>query len=437
MSVQAAGTAVAADDAHVTQADRDIFRDRDFRLFWTGETSTLFAGNATGLALPLIAVTVLDSSALTLGFLAAAVWLPWLLIGLLAGAWVDRLSKRRVMIVCNLLSAGALIGVWVAWIMHVLTIGQLFATAFIIGGSSVFFISSYHAYFPTLVGKKHLLKGNARLQGTESVMYMVGPSGGGLIAQAFGAASAGLMNGGAYLLSAVCMTSIRKRESSDGQARRRDGLRAEIGEGLRFVLNDAYLRPFVVYGAAANLVLNGYQAIYVAFLTRTVGVSPQITGLLIAAGGLGGILGAMVVPPAARRFGTARGFLIAKFVITPFAILMPMTGPHQAILFFFFGLLLADGSITAGNITMNSFRQMYCPPHMLGRVVATTTFIKYSTLPVGAVLGGVVGSLLGLRATMWIMTGAFACCSAVLLWGPMRKVRDFPTEPPSGRAVEG
>jgi predicted MFS family arabinose efflux permease len=261
-------------------------------------------------------------------------------------------------------------------------------------------------------------------------MYMVGPSAGGLIAQAFGAASAGLMNGGAYFLSAVCMTRIRKRPPADGQARPRDGLRAEIGEGLRFVLNDAYLKPFVVYGATANLVLNGYQAIYVAFLTRTVGVSPEIAGLLIAAGGLGGILGAMAVPRVARIFGTARGFLIGKFAVTPFGLLMPMTGSHQAVLFFFFGLLLADGSITAGNITIDSFRQMYCPPHMLGRVVATTTFIKYSTIPVGAVLGGVVGNLLGLRATMWIMTGAFACSSAVLLWGPMRRVRDFPSQPP-------
>ena len=420
-----------------TPASGDVFRQRDFRLFWAGEASNIFASNATTLALPLIAVTVLDASPLTLGFLAAAVWLPWLLIGLVAGAWVDRLSKRRVMIVSSLLPASALTGIWIAWVMHALTIGQLFATAFIIGVSSVFFISSYHAYFPELVGKKDLLRGNARLQGTESVMYMLGPGAGGLIVQAFGAASAGLMNGVAYFLSAVCMKSIRKRPSADRQTRPREGLRAEIGEGLRFVLKDAYFRPIVLYGAMGNLALDGYQAIYVAFLIRTVGVSPQIAGLLIAAGGLGGILGAIAVPPVTRRFGTARGLLIGKFAVTPFTLLMPMTGPRDAVLFFFFGLLLADGSITAGSITMDSFRQMYCPPHMLGRVVATTTFIKYSTIPVGAILGGVVGDILGLRATMWIMTGAFACCSAILLWGPMRRVRDFPSQPPRIAAEAG
>ncbi|MEV4050684.1 MFS transporter [Amycolatopsis sp. NPDC049688] len=408
---------------------RSLFAQRDFRFFWAGETSSVFASNATGLALPLVAVTVLDSSPLMLGFLAAAVWLPWLLIGLPAGAWVDRLPKRPVMITCGLLSAALLISVPLAWYADALTIGQLLVVALVTGGATVFFVTAYHAYFPLLVGERDLMEGNAKLQGSESAMLMVGPSAGGLIAQAFGAATGVLVNAGAYLLSALCMTRIRTPVPEDTRSRPRTGLRTEMREGLHFVLKDEYFKPIVLYGAMANLALDGYQSIYVAFLIRTVGVSPGVVGLLVAAGGVGGILGAFVVRPLVRRFGSARGFLIGRFVATPFGLLMPLASPDLGVLFFFVGLLAVDGSLVAGNISLDSFRQAYCPPHLLGRVVATTTFIKYSTIPVGAILGGFLGDRIGLRPTMWIMTGALVCCSLILLWGPIRTVRDFPDRP--------
>lgn len=424
----------ATDEARLTPADLmdrrwSFLAQRDFRLFWVGGTASGFATNATSLALPLIAVTVLHSSPLTLGLLAAAVWLPWLLIGLPAGAWVDRLPKRPVMIACCLLSAAALISVPLAWCLGMLTTGQLFVVALVTGGAAVFFMTAYHAYIPMLVGEGNLMEGNAKLQGSESAMQILGPSAGGTISQAFGAVNGLLMNAGAYLLSAVCLTSIRKKMPGDARTPR-VGLRAEMSEGLRFVLKDAYLKPIVVYGAMANLALDGYQSIYVAFLIRSVGVNSATVGVLMAAGGVGGILGAMVVRPVVRRFGTARGFLIGKFVATPFGLLMPMAQSDLAVLFFFVGLLAVDGSLVAGNITLDSFRQAYCPPHMLGRVVATTTFIKYSTIPVGAVLGGFLGDRVGLRPTMWIMTSALVCCSTLLLWGPLRKIRDFPDRPP-------
>ncbi|MFE0023941.1 MFS transporter [Amycolatopsis sp. NPDC059021] len=428
-----AGAEVTEDAAPADRTDgpgrRSLLRQRDFRLFWAGETASVFAGNATGLILPLLAVTVLDSSPLTLGFLAAAVWLPWLLIGLPAGAWVDRLPKRPVMITCNLVSAVLLISVPLAWYAGTLTVAQLLVVALVTGGATVFFVTAYHAYFPLLVGERHLMEGNAKLQGSESAMLMLGPSAGGVITQAFGAATGVLMNAAAHLLSAVCLTRIRGRTPEDIRARPRTGLRAEMRDGLRFVLKDAYFKPIVLYGAMANLALDGYQSIYVAFLIRTVGVNPVTVGVLIAAGGVGGILGAMVVRPLVRRFGTARGFLIGKFVATPFGLLMPVAGDGLAVLFFFAGLFVVDGSLVAGNVIMDSFRQAYCPPELLGRVVATTTFIKYSTIPVGAVLGGFLGDHVGLRPTMWIMTGALVCCTAILLWGPIRRMRDFPKEP--------
>lgn len=407
---------------------RGLLAQRDFRLFWVGATSNGFATNATALALPLIAVMALHSSPLTLGFLAAAVWLPWLLIGLPAGAWVDRLPKRPVMIACGLLSVMSLISVPLAWYMGVASTGQLFAVALLTGSATVFFLTAYHAYIPMLIGERNLMEGNAKLQGSESAMQILGPSAGGTVTQALGVINGLLMNAGALLLSVVCLAGIRSRVP-DGPPASRAGLRAEMSEGLRFVLNDHYLKTIVTYGAVANFALDGYQSIYVAFLVRRVHANPATVGVLLAAGGIGGILGAMIARPLGRRFGTARGFLVGKFVLTPFGLLMPMAQSGLAMAFFFIGLFAVDGSIVAGNVTLDSFRQAYCPPHMLGRVVATTTLIKYSTIPVGAVIGGFLGDQVGLRPTMWIMTSALICCSALLLWGPIRKVRDFPDSP--------
>jgi MFS family permease len=424
----------AIDEARLVpggRPNRSLFARPGFRLFWVAGTANSFATNATALALPLIAVTVLHSSPLTLGFLSAAIWLPWLLIGLPAGVWVDRLPKRPVLIACGLLSATLLISVPVAWYMGVASTGQLFAVALLTGGAAVFFLTAYHAYIPMLVGERNLMEGNTKLQGSESAMQIIGPSAGGTISQALGAISGLLMNAGALLLSAVCLASIRSRIPDDTRTAR-VGLRAEMGEGLRFVLHDPYFKAIVVYGAMANFALDGYQSIYVAFLIRSAHANPATVGVLLAAGGVGGILGAMVVRPLVQRFGTARGFLIGKLVFTPFGLLMPMARSGPALLFFFIGLFAVDGSLVAGNITLDSFRQSYCPPRILGRVVATTTLIKYSTIPVGAVLGGLLGDELGLRPTMWIMTGALVCCSVVLLWGPIRKVRDFPDSPAVG-----
>ncbi|MFF3222378.1 MFS transporter [Nocardia suismassiliense] len=434
---EAEGTAVAGRPKEtavlVAEGDvgrrRSLFAHRDFRLFWVGESTSVFASYATGLTLQLVAVTLLHASPLILGVLSAAAWLPWLLIGLPVGAWVDRLPKRPIMIVCNLLSAVLLASIPVAWHLNMLTIGNLLVVAVLVGSATVFFTTAYHAYLPLLIGERHVLEGNAKLQGSESAMEMLGPSAGGAIAQAFGAAIGVLLNVVGYLVSTVFLLRIRTKVAEPARQGPQAGLIAEIGEGLRFVVKDKYLRPIVLYGASANLAIWGYQSIYVAFLIRTVGVNSATVGVLIASGGVGGILGALLARPLARRFGTARGLLINKVVTIPFGLLMAMAGSGPAVALFFFGLLIVDGSIGAGNITLNSFRQTYCPPHLLSRTIATTTFIRYSTIPVGAILGGILANYLGLRTAMWIETCLLVCCTVVLLASPLRTLRDFPSRP--------
>ncbi|WP_143589088.1 MFS transporter, partial [Streptomyces angustmyceticus] len=203
-------------------------------------------------------------------------------------------------------------------------------------------------------------------------------------------------------------------------------LRQQIVEGLRFLGRDRYLRPMVTWGAVINMALMGYQAVQVVFLVRVVGLHPAMVGLLLAGGSTGGIVGALVVTRVSRRFGTARGLLVLQVATSPFALLLPMTTAGPGLLLFALGALLVGIGISVANIVVGSFRQTYCPPYMLGRVVATAMMINHSTIPLGSLLGGVLGDTVGYRSAMWIMTSVVASCWLILAMSPMRRERDLP-----------
>jgi MFS family permease len=359
---------------HDRRPGRGLLGRRDFRLLWIGETASGLGNSITLVALPLTAVVVLDAGATAVGVLTAAAWLPWLLVGLPMGAWVDRARKRPLMVACDLLSATALVSVPLAAWLGVLTLAQLVAVALVAGTVAVCFGTTYHAYIPVVLGGRDLLAGNARLQGSEAATQVAGPGTAGLLAQAFGGATGLLADAATFLVSALCLARIRVAEPVPARHEERVPLRRQIVEGLRFVGRDRYLRPLVAYGALANLALMGYQAVQVVFLVRTVGVNPATVGLLLFAAG---------------------AFLV--------------------------GL-----GITVANVVVGTFRQSYCPPHLLGRVVATAMVVNHSTIPVGSLAGGLLGDAVGSRPAMWIMTGLLAPCWLVLALSPVGRVRDLP-----------
>nr|WP_268257033.1 MFS transporter [Streptomyces capitiformicae] len=264
------------------------------------------------------------------------------------------------------------------------------------------------------------------LQGSEAVTQVAGPGMAGLLTQAFGAVTALVADAVTFLISALCLKRIRVVEPDRALHEERASLRRQIAEGPRFVSRDRYLRPMVTRGAVINMALMGYQAVQVVFLVRTVGLNPATVGLLLASGSTGGILGALVATRVSRRFGTARGLLVLQAVTSPFALLMPMTKTGPGLLPFAMGALLVGIGISVANIVVGSFRQNYCPPHMLGRVVATAMVINHSTIPLGSLLGGVLGDAVGYRSAMWTMTGFVAPSWLILAMSPMRRERDLP-----------
>ncbi|MFI6417331.1 MFS transporter [Streptomyces sp. NPDC050842] len=417
-----------------TQSVKGRGRDsrRNFRLLLVGETTSKLGTSVTSVLLPLVAVTTLQASPFVLGVLTAAPWLPWLVLGLPAGAWVDRLPPRRVMLVCNAVSAAVFVSVPASWWLGFLTIGHLLAAALISGTASVFFSTAYSAYLPQLVRKADLMDRNAQLQAGDQAARVAGPGLGGLIAQSVGSVPGLLLDAASFVVSSFCLLAIRPDGPRPAPPPRRR-LSREISDGLRFVVGDPWVRAVTAFGAAVNLAMAGFQAVQIVFLVRTVGVDSDTLGWLVSCGGLGGVLGGLVAGRLARRLGTARALLAIQFAASPFGLLAALAGPGPRLAFFVLGTTVMLAGLVACNVITVSFRQAYCPPALLGRVTATTLFLNYSTIPLGALLGGSLASLFGARSTMWAVTAALVAAGGFLLVGPLRGLRDLPGAP----AAEG
>ncbi len=408
---------------------RGALRSRDFRLFWFGETISKLGSSISTVALPLVAVVTVHASALVVSSLAAAEWLPWLLIGLPVGAWVDRLPRRRVMLSADAVSLVLFASVPIAAWLGALTVGQLLAVALLAGAASVFFQTAYQVYLPSLVDEQELPRANALMQGSEAASQVVGPGVAGALAAAIGAVSGMMADAATFFISAVCLVSIRAKEPRADRARDRPKLGREIAEGLRFVTRDPYLRPLTIAGAISNLGLVGYQAILIVFLVRIVGLSPGVVGLLIALASLGGVIGAAFATRIARRFGSARGYLICELVAPAAALLVPLTAPGPRLALFVAGGLAVVAGVVAGNVIKGSWRQLYCPRELLGRVITSSQLLNYGVIPVGALLAGILASALGVHTSLWVMTGTMSMSPVVLLFSAVRERTEFPASP--------
>ncbi|WP_433214735.1 MFS transporter [Microtetraspora malaysiensis] len=412
-----------------------LFWHRDFRLLWMGQTVGKLGSSVTSVALPLVAVATLDASTFQVALLSAAAWLPWLLIGLPAGAWVDRLPRRPVMLACNLVSLLLFLSVPVAAWLGRLTIGHLLAVALAAGTASVFFQTAYQVYLPSLLDRGEVAEGNAKVQATEAAAQVGGPGVAGLITQLAGAVNALLVDAASFLTSALCLLAIRTREPRLPRARKSGTLRQEIGEGLRFVARDPYLRVLTLFSAASNIGLLGYQSILVVFLVRDVGVSPGVVGVLAAATSLGGLLGAASATVPARRFGSARTLLAAEMGAAPFGLLIPLTTGGPGLALAIAGGFVIGAGAAVGNVLKGSFRQTYSPYALLGRVTVSMQLVSYGSIPLGALLGGALGTALGVRPAMWIITSGLALSGLILLIGPLRRQRDLPAQPSLASAI--
>ncbi|GAB2726421.1 MFS transporter [Kitasatospora kifunensis] len=403
-------------------------RHRDFRLLFVGEVAGKYGSSVTGLALPLIAVTDLHAGAFAVSALPAASWLPWLLIGLPVGAWVDRMRRRTVMLASAAASLLLYLSIPITAALGLLSYLQLLVVALCAGTATVFFQTAYTAYLPSLVAEPDRAEGNAKLQGSASAAQILGLGTGGTIAQVFGAVDSLLANTATFLVSLLCTASIEQREAvAAADERRRRTLLGEVREGLRIVGRDRWLRCFMIYGATANLALTAYQSIQVLFLLNRAQLPESALGTLIGAASVGGILGALVARRVGAAIGTARALLLFLLGLPTLVLLIPLTGPGAGMLCYLLGGAAVSAGVVAGNVLRATFTQSYVPTELLGRITASSSFLNYSLMPLGALLGGALATGLGVLPAMWLTCAGLPLAALILWFSPLRRHRDLPT----------
>jgi MFS family permease len=407
---------------------------REFRLLWTGQTVSQLGTTAGRFAVPLVATTTLQASPFQIGLLTAAAWLPWLLVGIPAGTLVDRLPRRPILVACDLVSAVLMVSAPIAAWLGVLTVGQLLLVALLVGLAEVFSSTAAQVFLPSVLPPDELAPGNARLQGGASAAQVAGPGLAGLLAHLGGAVTALAFDALSYVVSAACLLRIRTRDRVVPDPGR-ESLLASARVGLRFVVRDPYLRVLASFGAAANLALTAYQTIIIVFLVREVGIGAGTIGLLFSLASLGGVAGAALAGPVARRFGSARGLFLLEIGAGAAALLLlPLTTQGSGLAWLVIGDAGVAAGVVAGNVINGSFRQRYCPPELLGRVTASMRVVNYGTMPLAAVLGGALATAIGLRPAMWVGTAGVLAGAMVLLIGPLTRRRDLPTAAPQTAA---
>jgi MFS family permease len=404
-----------------------LSRNGDFARLWFGESVSAFGTQVTMLALPLLAVTDLGASAAQMGLLGAAETTPFLLFALLAGVWVDRRRKRPLLMAANVGRAVLLALIPLLAVLGILTIGKLVAIAFALGSCAVLFEVAYQSYVPRLVDREDLVEANSRLSASESVAEIGGPGLGGVLAGALTAPVAIAADAVSFLVSATSLAGIRSSEPDPDTEPDGGSLAAQIREGVRETVSNRYLLAFGCEAATYNVAWSAMNAILVLWAVRELGLDAATLGLLLSVGSVGALLGALVTGAVARRVGVGRAMWTSALVSNSGVLLIPLAGGGTAAVagilgtaFFIQGL-----GATATNVHTYAIRQAVTPDHLMGRTTAVYRLLTHGFVPLGALLGGLLGETLGLRPALGIAALALFPSWLWLYCSPARSLRDL------------
>jgi MFS family permease len=384
----------------------EVVVSRDFRWLLVGQTTSQFGAQLSGVAIPLLAVLTLGATPFEVGLVSASSTIGFALIGLPAGAWVDRCRRRPVLVASDLARAGLLVSIPVAAAFGVLTLTQLIVVSLLAGFARVFFDVAYQSYLPAVIGKDRLLAGNAALETIRASGQVAGPGAGGWLVSAVGAANVVVVQAISFVVSAVSLMAIRAVE--DVVRREPRGLWSEIREGLGYVARNRVLRAIAATSAMNNFAFAIASAVNLVFLVRTLRLSPTWVGIVLAAGSASAMVGAAMTPRLARRFGSERIIWLSLVFAGALSFLVPLGRPGGLTVLVVIGLAAGEFGQIVYAISSVTLRQRIVPPELLGRVGATMRFVLMGLFPLGALLGGALGTISGPRWTLLVSGGLIA-----------------------------
>lgn len=395
---------------------------------WAGQTVSEFGAQITTVALPLTAVLLLHATAWDMGVLGALQVLPFVLIGLFLGVYVDRRRRRPLLMAADTVRALVLCAVPALALLHALRIWNLDAAAFVMGSMTVLFDVAYQSYLPSLVSRDGLIEGNSKLEATRALSQVAGPGVGGILVGWLTAPLALTANVVTYIVSVVSLAIIATKEPEPAPVPVGHTVMHQIGEGLRFVLGRADLRSIAGCTSTANLFSSMGAAVFVLFAVDRIGLSPALLGFVYGGASLGGVLGAFAAARFAKRVGVGRTIALGSLISAAAAILIPLTPPHIPIAL---PMLLGANLITSigvvvYNITQVTLRQRLTPDGLLGRMNASMRFVVWGSIPVGSLAGGFLGGSIGLRDTLWVAGLGGLLAVVWILRSPVFRLREHP-----------
>jgi MFS family permease len=403
-----------------------LLKKPDFRNFWLGHTVSSFGVQITTVAIPLIAALTLEASSLEMGILSAVEFLPFLLISLFVGVWVDRKHKRPLMIIADIVRAVVLIGIPISIYLNILSMPILYVIAAVVGINTVIFEIAHASYLPTVVKNEELVEGNSKLEFSSSSATVVGQSIGGALIQVLSAPLSILFNVGTYLLSALYLALIKKKEAPiEVPEEAEQNMWADIREGTTFVFHHNIIRPILIGTVIFNLFTYVIEPIFILYISRTLALDPIYIGLIFSMSGVGALLGAFIAGPMANRLGLGKTLVSSLFVagfvslIIPVATLMPTL---PAVILIMVMYMIDAAMVIVYNINQRSLRQAVTPQNLQGRMNASIRMFGMGVVPIGAVLGGWLGGIIGTTPTLIVGAIGLMCSSIFIIFSSVRTV---------------
>ena len=398
----------------VPVAQKSLWRRGDFLKLWLATTVSLLGSEFSGLAIPLIAVLLLGATPAQMGFLDAARYLPFLLIGVFAGVWVDRNRKRPILIGADLSRAILLLSIPVAAVLGALTLLQLYLVIFLVGGLSVFFDVAYQAYLPALVEREQLGEANGKLESGRSAAKLIGPGLAGIVIQIVSAPLAIVLDVSSFIFSASFLGVVRQTEKAES-GKRRASMLAEAREGMSVVFGDSVLRSIVGCTACLNFCIMAVNALYVLYATRTLGISPGSLGLVLGLGNAGTLVGALVTGRVAGRIGYGRLLVVASVLIAVGHLPILLATRTNAVPVLTIGYVIFSLASMMYGITSVSVRQAIVPLQLQGRAAASSRVLIYGIIPLGGIVGGLAGQSLGMWTSIALCTIGMLASTLLIL----------------------